>query len=323
MTFAIDGACVVSACNYSLKGLTIALLFDNRTIVRYAKQLSVRPKMESMVPRIATCAATSAMNTPNPRPHHRDDKEFMTTLAKGLAVLGAFGRERPTMTLSEAAQIAALSRAAARRVLRTLTALGYVEQDGHVFSLSPRSVEFGFAYLSTQSWVDRATPLMRELSERIEESCSAAILQGTEIVYVARITARRIMSTALAVGSRLPAFHTALGRIQLGFVDEAEIWRRLMSLRIDPYTPYTITDVHALFDRVREDQEQGFSIVDEELERGLRSIAVPVRDRSGQVIAAINLSTHTTRTTRNEMRDKFLPELKQIAQHLSASTVSA
>jgi IclR family pca regulon transcriptional regulator len=257
------------------------------------------------------------MTTPARRPHHRDDKEFMTTLAKGLAVLGAFGRQRPTMTLSEAAQIADLSRATARRVLRTLTVLGYVEQNGRVFSLTPRIFDLGSAYLSTQSWIDRAVPQMRELSERMGESCSGATLQGNEIVYVARIPARRIMSAALAVGSRLPAFHTALGRAQLGFLDEAEIWRRLMSLRIEAYTPYTITDVQALFDRVRQDKEQGFSIIDEELERGLRALAVPIVDRSGQVVAAINLSTHSTRTTRSEMRDRFLPALKAIAAQLS------
>jgi IclR family transcriptional regulator, pca regulon regulatory protein len=263
------------------------------------------------------------MTKPSRRPHHRDDKEFMTTLAKGLAVLGAFGRQRPTMTLSEAAQIVDLSRATARRVLRTLTALGYVEQNGRVFSLSPRIFDLGSAYLSTQSWVDRTVPLMRELSERLGESCSAAILQGNEIVYVARMPARRIMSAAIAVGSRLPAFHTALGRAQLGFLDEAEIWRRLMSLHIEAYTPYTITDVQALFDRVRADREQGFSIIDEELERGLRALAVPIIDASGQVVAAINLSTHSTRTTRNEMRDSFLPELKQIANQVSPPVTSA
>lgn len=254
------------------------------------------------------------------RPHHRDDKEFMTTLAKGLAVLGAFGRERPTMTLSEAAQIADLSRATARRVLRTLNMLGYVEQSGRAFSLSPRIIELGFAYLSTQNWVDRAVPLMRKLSERLGETCSGAILQGNEIVYVARIPARRIMSSVLSVGSRLPAFHTALGRAQLGFLDEAEIWRRLMSLRMEAYTPYTITDLQALFDRIKADREQGFSIVDEELERGLRALAVPIMDAGHQVVAAINLSTHSTRTTRNEMRDRFLPELKDIAAQLSPVT---
>jgi IclR family pca regulon transcriptional regulator len=263
------------------------------------------------------------MTKPIRGPHYRDDKEFMTTLAKGLAVLSAFGRQRPTMTLSEAAQIVNISRATARRVLRTLTVLGYVEQNGRVFSLAPRIFDLGSAYLSTQSWVDRAVPLMRELSERMGESCSGATLQGNEIVYVARVPARRIMSAALAVGSRLPAFHTALGRAQLGFLDEAEIWRRLMSLRIEVYTPYTITDVQALFDRVRQDREQGFSIIDEELERGLRALAVPIVDRSGQVVAAINLSTHSTRTTRNEMRDRFLPALRQIAERLLPSMTAA
>src|SRR6201987_814144 len=257
----------------------------------------------------------------SPRPHHRDDKEFMATLAKGLAVLGAFGRQRPTMTLSAAAEVADLSRATARRVLRTLTQLGYVEQNGRSFSLSPQILDLGFAYLSTQSWIDRALPLMRELSERLGETCSAAILEGNDIVYVARVPARRIMSTALSVGSRLPALHTALGRVLFGYLDEAEIWRRLKSQRIEAYTPQTITDLQALFDRIRADRAQRFSIVEEELEHGLRALAVPVLDRSGQAVGAINLSTHSTRTTRNEMRERFLPELTQIAEQLSAMTV--
>ena len=182
-------------------------------------------------------------------------------------------------------------------------------------------LDLGFAYLSTQSWIDRATPLMRELSERLGESCSAAILQGNDIVYVARMPARRIMSAALSVGSRLPALHTALGRTMFGYLDEAEIWRRLKSQRIEAYTPQTITDLQALFDRIRADRAQRFSIVDEELERGLRALAVPVLDRSGQAVGAINLSTHSTRTTRNEMREHFLPELNRIAEQVSAMTV--
>jgi IclR family pca regulon transcriptional regulator len=249
------------------------------------------------------------------------DKEFMATLAKGLAVLGTFNKERPTMTLSQAALAAGLSRATARRILRTLTELGYVEQSGRQFALSSGILKLGFAYLATQNWIEQATPLMRQLSEQFHESCSAAILQGTEIVYVARIPASRIMSVALAVGTRLPAFHTALGRIQLGFLDDAELWRRLRALRLDALTPSTITDVQALFDRVREDHAQGFSIVDEELERGLRSIAVPVVDRNGQAVAALNLSTHSTRTTRNELRERFLPSLRAIAGQISSSVV--
>jgi IclR family pca regulon transcriptional regulator len=258
---------------------------------------------------------------PGHRKSEPDDKEFMTTLAKGLAVLGAFGRHRPTMTLSEAATVADLSRATARRVLRTLTLLGYVAQEGRTFALSPQILNLGFAYLSTQSWIDRALPLMRELSERLGESCSAAILQDSDIVYVARVPARRIMSAALSVGSRLPALHTALGRVLFGYLDEAEIWRRLKSQRIESYTPQTITDLQALFDRIRADRAQRFSIVDEELERGLRALAVPVLDRSGQIVGAINLSTHSTRTTRNEMREHFLPELNRISDQISSMTV--
>ena len=249
------------------------------------------------------------------------DKEFMATLAKGLAVLGTFSRERPTMTLSQAALAAGLSRATARRILRTLTELGYVEQSGRQFSLSSGILKLGFAYLATQNWIEHAAPVMRQLSEQFHELCSAAILQGTEIVYVARIPASRIMSVALAVGTRLPAFHTALGRIQLGFLDDAELWRRLRSFRIEAHTPSTIIDIQALFDRVREDRAQGFSIVDEELERGLRAIAVPIMDRSGQVVAALNLSTHSTRTTRNELRERFLPSLRATAETISASVV--
>lgn len=248
-----------------------------------------------------------------------EDKEFMATLAKGLAVLGSFDKQRPAMTLSQAAQATGVSRATARRILRTLTELGYVVQEGRQFSLSSGILKLGFAYLATQNWIEQAAPLMRQLSEQFHESCSAAILEGTEIVYVARFPARRIMSVTLAVGTRLPAFHTALGRIQLGFLDDGEFWRRLMSLRIEAYTPSTITDLQALHERIREDHAQGFSIVDEELERGLRSIAVPVLDRAGQAVAALNVSTHSTRTTRNEMRERFLPRLHAVAEQISAS----
>jgi IclR family transcriptional regulator, pca regulon regulatory protein len=247
------------------------------------------------------------------------DKEFMATLAKGLALLGSFDKQRPTMTLSEAAKVTGFSRATARRILRTLAELGYVAQNGREFSLSSGILRLGFAYLATQSWIEQISPLMRQLSEEFHESCSAAILEGTEIVYVARFPARRIMSVTLAVGTRLPAFHTSLGRIQLGFLDDAEFWCRLRSLRIEAHTPSTITDVQALYERVREDHAQGFSIVDEELERGLRSIAVPIVDRAGQAIAGLNISTHSTRTTRNEMRERFLPRLRAVADQISTS----
>jgi IclR family transcriptional regulator, pca regulon regulatory protein len=244
----------------------------------------------------------------------------MATLAKGLAVLGAFGEQHPSLTLSEAAVAAGLSRAAARRVLLTLAELGYVTRAGRRFSLAPRILELGFAFLSTQSWIDRAEPLMKELSHSLRESCSAAILQGTEIIYVARMPApHRIMSTTIAVGSRLPAFHTSLGRIQLGFFGAAELRRRLADLALTPYTASTITDPDALVARIAADHQQGYSIVDEELERGLRSIAVPIVSRSGHNVGAINLSALSNRTTQKEMRDRFLPELRGVAEAISAT----
>jgi IclR family pca regulon transcriptional regulator len=241
----------------------------------------------------------------------------MTTLAKGISVLRAFSLQRSTMTLSQAADAAGLSRATARRILRTFAALGYVEQSGRDFSLTPRVLELGFGYLASQSWIDRALPVLKELSAEVEESCSAAILQGADIVYVARVPTSRIMSVAVSVGSRLPAFHTSLGRSQLGFIEDAEIWRRIMSLRIEPYTTHTITDPQALFDRIRSDREQGFSIVDEELERGLRSIAVPLVNRAGEAVAGLNVSTSSTRITRNHMRDEFLPRLQEASEQIS------
>lgn len=249
------------------------------------------------------------------------DKEFMTTLAKGLAVLGSFGRQRTTMTLSEAAQAADLTRATARRVLHTLTQLGYVEQTGRQFALTPQVLDLGFRYLSAHSWIDRARPLLQKLSEGLQESSSAGILQGSEIVYVARVPARHIMSAAISVGSRLPAFHSSMGRALLGFLNETEIWRRLKSARIGSFTPFTITDLQALFERIQADREQGFSIVDEELERGLRSMAVPVVRRDGEPFGAINLSTHSTRTTRNEMRTYFLPELRGVADQIARAII--
>ena len=223
------------------------------------------------------------------------------------------------MTLSEAAKVTGFSRATARRILRTLAELGYVVQNGRAFSLSSGILKLGFAYLATQNWIEQASPLMRQLSEEFHESCSAAILQGTEIVYVARYPARRIMSVTLAVGTRLPAFHTSLGR------DAARLSRRggiVVPAAILAHRGLHAIDDHrhaGAYERVREDRAQGFSIVDEELERGLRSIAVPIVDRAGEAIAGLNISTHSTRTTRNEMRDRFLPRLRAVAEQVSAS----
>jgi IclR family pca regulon transcriptional regulator len=239
----------------------------------------------------------------------------MTTLAKGLTVMRAFSGERATMTLSETAAVASLTRATARRILRTRGARLRGAERAAV-ALTPRCSSSASA-TSPAKLVDQAAA-PEGVSASVQESCSAAILQDTDIVYVARIPTQRIMSAALTVGSRLPAFHTSLGRVQLGFVDEDEVWRRIRSLRIQPYTTQTITEPQALVDRIKADREQGFSIVDEELERGLRSIAVPIVDRRGAAVAGLNLSTNSTRITRNHMREHFLPRLSAVAGEISS-----
>ena len=255
---------------------------------------------------------------PNPADELAPDREFMVTLAKGLAVLRAFRVDRPTMTLSQAAAVLHLSRATARRILRTLAELGYVQQSGREFALAPRVLELGFGFLATQTWIERAEPLMKELSETLKESSAAAILQGADIVHVLRVPTNRIMAVGSNVGSRLPAFHTAMGRLQLGALDETEIWRRLRTVQVQAYTSNTITELDALVERVQLDLAQGFSIVDEELESGLRSIAVPITTRTGRIVAALDVSAHSTRTTRNEMRDRFLGPMGNVAQEISA-----
>jgi IclR family pca regulon transcriptional regulator len=245
-------------------------------------------------------------------------KEFMASLAKGLRVLSAFGELRPTMSLTEAAAVAGISRASARRVLLTLAGLGYVKQTGRDFTLAPRILELGFGYLSIQPWIDRAQPLLKELSSEFQESFSAATLQGSEIVFVATVAAPgMVMSSAIAVGTRMTAFHSALGRVQLGYLEETEVWSRIKALKIEAFTPNTITDLKAIAERVKEDRLQGFSIVDEEMERGLRGIAVPLLTRSGRLLGAIGATAHASRTTRNEMRSTILPRLKDCSGKIS------
>ncbi len=247
------------------------------------------------------------------------DKEYLETLAKGLNVITTFGEDHPTLTVSEAATLAGLSRATARRVLHTLHVLGYVEQEGRAYSLAPKALDLGYRFLAAQSWIDRAANLLRELSDEVEESSSASVLQGTDIVYVAHVSSRRLMSVDESVGTRLPAFHTAMGRVQLGFLDQAELWRRLKSVRVTAYTASTITSLAGLYSRIQADHAQGFSIVDEELEKGLRSIAVPVCGRDGGLLGSISISVSSTRSTRENMRNQLLSGLQEVAERISAS----
>lgn len=221
--------------------------------------------------------------------------EFVQSLERGLAVIRAFGAERPRMTLSDVARETGLSRAAARRFLHTLVEIGYVGTDGRDFFLRPRLLELGFSYLSALSLPEIVQPHLQRLSEQTGESSSAAVLDGDSIVYVARVAVRRIMSAAIGVGTRLPASATSMGRVLLAALPGDERATVLAETPLRALTPATITDADALSTELDRVASQGWALVDQELEEGLRSVAAPVRDASGQVVAAINVAAPARR----------------------------
>lgn len=241
-------------------------------------------------------------------------RDFSTSLARGLRVITAFDRDNDEMTLSEVARRSDMTRAAARRYLLTLCELGYVAGDGKYFRLTPRVLELGFAFLTSMHIWDRAQPFMEQLTEQVNESCSISVLEGGDIVYVARVPTKRIMSVALGIGSRLPAFCTSMGRVLLADLRPAELDAFFAQGQFSPRTPHTITDPAALRTEIMDVQRNGYAIVDQELEVGLRSIAVPIRNKSGRVLAAMNISGHASRITADELRQRVLSPLLYAAE---------
>jgi IclR family pca regulon transcriptional regulator len=244
--------------------------------------------------------------------------DFVRSFERGLAVLRAFGPERPSMTLSEVAATSGLTRAAARRFLLTLERLGYVGSDGRLFSLRPRVLELGYAYLSSLPVWELATPHMRELVEHLHESSSASVLDGDEIVYVARVPTKRIMTINLAIGSRLPAYPTSMGRVLLAGLPPAELDAYFDRVDLEPLTERTVTDETRLRRLLVEVREQGWAIVDQELEEGVRSVAAPLMSADGRVEAALNVSGHATRVTLEHLRRRFLPQVLETARRINA-----
>jgi IclR family transcriptional regulator, pca regulon regulatory protein len=246
------------------------------------------------------------------------DGDFVQSLDRGLAVIRAFGPGRERLSLSEVAKEAGLTRAAARRFLLTLVRLGYVRSDGREFSLRPRVLELGYAYLSGLAMPEIAAPHLEELVASVRESSSISVLDGDHIVYVARVPTKRIMTVAISVGTRFPAYATSMGRVLLAGMSQADLDRYLSEAEFDPLTDRTITDPARLSAAVREVAEQGYAIVDQELEEGLRAVAVPIRGAGGGVIAAINLSAHASRVTMAAMRAELLPQLIDTAHRIEA-----
>jgi IclR family pca regulon transcriptional regulator len=250
------------------------------------------------------------------------DPNFMTSLARGLAVIRGFSREKRFMTIAQLSQKTGIPRAAVRRCLYTLERLGYVtSEDGRNFALRPKLLGLGHAYLSSTPLVVTAQPFLDRVSEAVNESCSLAILDGVDILYVARSVSSRIISVALNVGSRLPAHCTSIGLVLLAHLPPADLKDHLARVDLKRYTERTITSRAALLDALEEVRDQGFAVADNMMEIGVRSIAVPVRDAAGTVVAGINVIIQSSRGSVRDMKTLYLPHLQAAARDLGAQLV--
>lgn len=242
---------------------------------------------------------------------------YVQSFARGLAVIRSFSAEAPSQTLSEVAGRTGLTRAGARRILLTLEGLGYVEAQGRQFRLTPKILDLGFAYLSSLPLWNLAEPVMETLVAEVKESCSAAVLDGAELVYVLRVPTHKIMRIHLGIGSRLPAYCTSMGRVLLAGLPADEVRARLSLRERTAFTSRTVTDLPTLLGLVEETRQQGWCLVNQELEEGLVSLAAPIVDRTGRTIAALNISGQANRTPAGVMVERFLPRLLQAARDIA------
>ncbi|MBS0364621.1 MAG: helix-turn-helix domain-containing protein [Proteobacteria bacterium] len=248
-----------------------------------------------------------------------DGPDYVQSLQRGLAVIRTFDAAHPAMTLSQVAARASLSRAAARRLLMTLEHLGYVQRSGRQFALTPRVLELGFAYLSSLSVALLAQPFMEEVSRRIDESCSLGVLDAADVVYVQRVAVRKIMAINLAIGARLPAFCTSMGRMLLAGLEEAALERWLRAVKPQPATRFTVTERDALRSVIERVRAQGYCYVEQELQEGLCSLAVPVRDGAGRTVAALNAGMPFRVGARAHALAQVLPALRAGAAGIERS----
>jgi IclR family transcriptional regulator, pca regulon regulatory protein len=244
------------------------------------------------------------------------DGDYVQSLERGLSVIRAFDADHPQLTLSEVAAATGLSRAAARRFLHTLVHLGYMHNHNGRFSLRPRILELGYAYLSSLTLPEVAMPHLEELVEQVRESSSVSELDGEDVVYIARVPTKRIMTVAIAVGTRFPAYATSMGRVLLA--DKPETWldEYLARTSLRGFTDHTITSAAGLKQELRKIRSRGWAIVDQELEEGVRSIATPIRNAEGRAIAAVNISTHAGRRTLESIVDDLLRPLLRTAERI-------
>jgi IclR family transcriptional regulator, pca regulon regulatory protein len=260
-----------------------------------------------------------------------DSPDFVTSLARGIDIIKAFGaadqetdpaanmRPADALTLSELAKRTGLARAVVRRFLYTLVKLKYVVTDGKYFRLTPRILDIGYSYLSSFSLPKIAERSLQDVTLETKESSSASVLDGDEIVYIARVQTRRIMSISLNIGTRLPAYCTSMGRVLLAFLSAEMLEKYLKTAKLQPLTEKTVCDPEALRKELSNVSRQGYALVDQELEIGLRSLAVPVFAGGGKVVAAINIGTQAARISKSELLQQFLPVLRKAAKTISFS----
>ena len=251
-----------------------------------------------------------------------ESRDFVTALASGLEVIQAFDHEHPRMTLSEVAARTGMNRAKARRFLLTLHALGYVRKQQRYFELAPRVLQLGYAFLSANNYRDVIQQHLEDITAETGESSSLGVLDGNDVIYVARSAAKhRLMAITLSVGTRLPAAHTSMGRMLLAQLSDTDLDHFLASVALAPYTEKTVTDVSELRNQILKARQQGYAISDQELDSGLRSIAVPVYDAKQHLMGAINISTNAARVDLDTLINVYLPVLQnkvaQIRAHIN------
>lgn len=251
-------------------------------------------------------------------PGEEGGRDFIQSLRRGLAVIRAFTGDRPNLSISEVAERTHISRAAARRILFTLEKLGYVGRtEGGLFRLQPAVLTLGYAYISNQQLPQVARPHMEMVAEELQGSSSLGVLEGTDVIFVARVRSRGYLATTLSVGSRLPAHITAMGRVLLADLADEQIEHYLHTHKPQAFTELTVTDTDRIREAILAARETGFSFIDQELEIGVRALAVPVRDHSGRVIAGLNVAVADPRLSAEQVIRDHLPVLRRAAAAIS------
>jgi IclR family pca regulon transcriptional regulator len=255
-------------------------------------------------------------------PTRISDRDFINSLARGLEVISAFSRNKPRMTLSDMARATGMTRATVRRLLLTLVREGYAQTDGKYFSLQPKVLKLGFAVISSMGIWEVAQPIMNALSERLEESCFAAVLDGYDVTYVARATSDRLVNIGISVGSRAPVHAVSTGRVLMAALPDDKLQKYLDEGEFERVTNYTTVSKVKLREEIEEVRARGWAIVDQELEVGLRSISVPIRGSDGTVIAALNVCCPSSRISPEDIRTRILAELLTASRDITAGLQS-